>query len=211
MIKLPAGMNPSIASLAEPLAVCIHALKIAYRPLASILIFGAGPIGLLTMQVAKRMGAGTILVTDKQRQRLAYPERYGARICVPEDMESGFKEAFGAKGVDLIIDCVGIQSTREAALSLVNPGGDIVLVGLGQDHTTLNLNHLVRQEVSVRGAYTYTDEDFAQAVELLVSDEIRTEEWMGLKPLEEAPVQFENLCEQRTEFSKIVLLNETRN
>ncbi|BBI35032.1 zinc-dependent alcohol dehydrogenase [Cohnella abietis] len=205
--KLPSGMKPEIASLAEPLAVCIHALKLAYRPFDNLLIFGAGPIGLLTMQAAKQMGAGAILVTDKQPQRLVYPARYGAHIALPEQLDKEVSETFGHKGIDLIIDCVGIQGTRHSALSLINSGGTIVMVGLGQDETTLPLNHLVRQEVTLKGAYTYTDEDFNHAVQLLVEGCIQTEEWMGLKDLEEGPEQFKALCDQRSEYSKIVLMN----
>lgn len=66
--RVPADMNASLASLAEPLAVAIHAVKLGLEPLGDLLIYGAGPIGLLCLLAAKQMGAGKIIVLIYSRQ-----------------------------------------------------------------------------------------------------------------------------------------------
>jgi 2-desacetyl-2-hydroxyethyl bacteriochlorophyllide A dehydrogenase len=202
---MPQEMDMALASLAEPLAVCLHAVKLGLTPFSDVLIFGAGPIGLLTLQAAKCMGARRVLVVDRQPSRLAYAAQLGAAVSTPEQLDTIFAELFGEAGTDTIIDCVGVRQTREQALLRVNPGGKVILVGLGQDITELPLNHAVRQEISLIGSYTYSDQDFAQAVDLLVSGTITRDGWTELRALEQAPEAFAGLVDGTETAGKIIL------
>lgn len=205
MHRVPAGMDANVASLAEPLAVCIHAVKLAMRPYEDAVIFGAGPIGLLTLQAARLMGARRVLVVDRQQERLAFARQLGAETAVPEQVKTTFARLFAARGVDTIIDCVGVQATREQAIQLINPGGSVIIVGLGQDQTTLSMNHVVRQEISLIGSYTYANADFEQAVYLLASGGITSERWSTTCSLAEAPSAFAALTDGSAKFSKIII------
>ena len=69
MYAVPRGMDANLASLAEPLAVCIHALKLGLKPYKDVMIIGAGPIGLLTVQAARAAGAGRVLIIDRHPNR----------------------------------------------------------------------------------------------------------------------------------------------
>lgn len=205
MYRVPAGMDANLASLAEPLAVCIHAVKLGLGPYEDLMIYGAGPIGLLTLQAALTMGAHRVLVIDRQQDRLGFAKWLGAEVATPEQAEEAHASLFGARGVDTIIDCVGVQSTREQAIRKVNPGGTIVSVGLGQDQSLLSMNHVVRQEITIVGSYTYSDDDFEQAVILLSQGKITREHWSTTCSLTEAIDNFEALTDGSAKFSKIII------
>ncbi|MFD0716013.1 zinc-binding dehydrogenase [Paenibacillus sp. GCM10027626] len=205
MHPVPGTMEPKLASLAEPLAVCIHAVKLGLQPFGDAVIFGAGPIGLLTLQTALAMGARKVLVVDRQAERLAFAKGLGAETAAPEETEAQCRHLFGSCGVDTMIDCVGVKATREQALQLVNPGGTVVLVGLGQDQSLASFNHAVRQEISLIGSYTYSNEDFAQAVHLLVNRKITDRHWSAACSLHEAPAIFAALTDGTAKFSKYVI------
>ncbi|MFB9276246.1 zinc-dependent alcohol dehydrogenase [Cohnella cellulosilytica] len=202
---VPSEMDSNLASLAEPLAVCIHAVKLGLRPYEDLLVYGAGPIGLLTLQAAMTMGANRVLVVDRQPDRLIFAKRFGAEVATPERAEEARESLFGARGVDTIIDCVGVQATREQAVRSVNPGGTIVAVGLGQDQSLLSMNHVVRQEISIVGSYTYSDEDFEQAVRLLSQGKVTGEHWSTTCGLEEAIGVFAALADGSAKFSKYII------
>ncbi|TBL76594.1 zinc-dependent alcohol dehydrogenase [Paenibacillus thalictri] len=204
LLVVPKTLDSSLASLAEPLAVCIHALKLGLRPFGELLIFGAGAIGLLTLQAARNMGAQRILVVDRQEARLGHAAALGADTATPEQLEAKLSE-LAPGGIDTIIDCVGVTATRQQALQWISPGGIIVLVGLGHDESPLQLNRLIRQEVALFGSYSYTREDFTQAVRLLTGGKISMDRWTGTCRLTEAPDAFHVLAEGSSPFSKIIL------
>ncbi|MCQ6562002.1 zinc-dependent alcohol dehydrogenase [Paenibacillus mendelii] len=205
MYNVAGDMDSNLASLAEPLAVCIHAIKLGLQPFEGLMIYGAGPIGLLTLQVALNMGAPKVLVIDRQPERLAFAKRLGAEAAIPEEVHEKLASVFSGHGVDAIIDCVGVLATREQAIQLINPGGSVILVGLGQDQTALSMNHVVRQEVSLIGSYTYSNADFEQAVNLLVQGSISMSDWATTCGLAEAPSVFAALADGSAKFSKYVI------
>jgi 2-desacetyl-2-hydroxyethyl bacteriochlorophyllide A dehydrogenase len=204
---VPQGMDAALASLAEPLAVCIHALKLGLglEPDNGLLIFGAGPIGLLTLQAAQAMGVRRTLIVDRQPSRLAYAERLGSAAARPEELDAAFESGFGAEGVDTVVDCVGVRQTRETAIDRINAGGQVILVGLGQDETPLPMNRVVRQEISLIGSYTYSEADFAEAVGLLTSGAIVREGWTGACGLSEAAEAFASLAAGTCAYGKMII------
>lgn len=205
MYPVPDAMDANLASLAEPLAVCVHAVKLGLKPFKDAIIIGAGPIGLLTLQAAQAMGARRVLVIDRQLERLAFARQLGAETATPDIADEKSRQLFGEAGVEAIVDCVGVQATREQALQLVNPGGVIVLVGLGQDQSLVSLNHAVRQEISLIGSYTYTLEDFEQAVNMLVQGQVTRNGWSASCRLPEAIQIFGELADGSAKYSKYII------
>ena len=205
MIRVPADFDAAAASLAEPLAVCVHALRIGFRPLEDLVIFGAGPIGLLTLQAAQAMGAGRVLVVERQPARLQFARQLGAETASPAEAEEAARRLFGARGVDTIVDCVGVEATRAQSIALVNPGGVIGEVGLGADYSNLPMNHVVRQEISLIGSYTYSSAEFGQAVDLLLGGKVTRERWSAGCGLEEAGDVFERLVNGTADYGKYII------
>jgi 2-desacetyl-2-hydroxyethyl bacteriochlorophyllide A dehydrogenase len=205
LYAVPKETDSSLASLAEPLAVCIHALKLGFRPFEDVLIFGAGTIGLLTLQAARNMGAERVMVVDQQEARLSNAVALGAESIKPEQLGERFHDYFAAQGIDTIIDCVGVTATRQQALQCINPGGKIIMVGLGHEESPILMSRLVRQEVAMIGSYSYTRDDFKQAVQLLVSGKINMDNWAANRSLTEGSDAFQMLTERKSSFSKIIL------
>lgn len=204
LYPVPKEMNPSLASLAEPLAVSIHAVKLGLQPFEDVLIFGAGAIGLLTLQAAMKMGASRVLVVEKQEARMHHAMALGAEVVKPELLDSRVNDYF-PQGIDTIIDCVGVTATRKQALHMINSGGKIIMVGLGHEESPILMSQLVRQEVSIIGSYSYSQADFNQSVQLLAGGHIRMEQWAATRSLTEGPASFQSMVEGKSRFSKIIL------
>lgn len=203
--RVPDEMDADFASLAEPLAVAVHSVKLGLAPLEDVVIIGAGPIGLLTLQAAKLTGCRRAVVVERQPSRLQAAERLGAIAATPEEARAVVTGLAGSEGAETVIDCVGNGATRKLAMELAASGGTIVMVGLGQGETAMPMNDLVRREIRLLGSYTYTVRDFAQAVALLVEGQIGMSGWTQGLALEDGPDAFATLARGTAPVSKYIL------
>ena len=184
------------AALAEPLAVCIHAVEIARktvrRPFAEsrCVVLGGGAIGLLTAMVLADQGAKDLWIAEPNEKRRAVLEK--ACACKAYDPTSGGPEAGSA---DVVIDCVGAPVTRKASSSIVMPGGTIVHVGLQEAGEGLDTRYFTLQEVTFAGTYCYSRYDFAAALKLLTRGIITNRDWIEVRPLEEGAQSFMDIHE----------------
>src|SRR5256884_7134529 len=150
--KVPDEISDNAAALLEPLSVGIWANRKAGTQIgASVLIAGAGPIGLVTTKVARAVGATRITVTDVNRNRLSAASACGAtQVAVPgSDKFAGEFDAF--------IDCSGSPAAIDAGIRLVKPAGSVVLVGMGADELTLPLAIIQRRELVATGTFPYAN------------------------------------------------------
>ncbi|MCB2053014.1 MAG: L-idonate 5-dehydrogenase [Geminicoccaceae bacterium] len=168
-----AGENGTVvsageAACAEPLAVCLHALRqagdIAGR---RVLVTGAGPIGVLTAGAARHAGALEIVVTDLIEAPLAAARAFGATRTIRAGEQAEALEAYAAdKGCfDVAFECSGAAAALAEAIRLVRPGGTVVQVGLGGD-VKVPLSLLVSKETRLVGTFRF-QEEFALAARLI--------------------------------------------
>ncbi|MBP1155866.1 MULTISPECIES: alcohol dehydrogenase catalytic domain-containing protein [unclassified Paenibacillus] len=207
---LPDGINPFRAALAEPLACSLRAARRAMEkhPFANVVVFGAGTIGLLSFLVAQILGASKIIVVDTNEARLRTPEKLGAHGVfnpLAPDYISKIKDAMGPSGIDVIIDAAGFQSSRSAAMELVNPGGTVMNIGLGIDVTQVPINVCIRSEISILGSFSYDKQDFYDSIELLKSGKIQESEWSEVRSLWDGDQAFQDLINGRVHNAKIFL------
>lgn len=148
---VPDTLSDDAAALLEPLSVGIWATgKARVTAGSSLLVAGAGPIGLVTTQVARALGASEVVVTDVSRERLEFATRSGATAVVePGDRELG--------GFDAFIDCSGAPSAIVAGLRAVRPGGSVVLVGMGPDEISVPFGVLQQREIILTGTFRYAN------------------------------------------------------
>ncbi|SDE10319.1 2-desacetyl-2-hydroxyethyl bacteriochlorophyllide A dehydrogenase [Paenibacillus sp. UNCCL117] len=210
VVPVPEPLDAYRAALAEPLACSLRATRRAmarhFSP--NVLVFGAGGIGLLCAQVAKLLGAERVTIADTQEERLQIARRHGADEVVnpaATDVSSFLAERLGDKGVDVVLDAAGFQPTRASALSIVNPGGTVMNIGLGIDDTTIRVNHLIRSEIEVLGSFCYTAQDFHDAVGLLAAGRITEQGWTEVRPLSEGGEAFRDLVRGKVKQGKIFL------
>ncbi|XP_033124071.1 sorbitol dehydrogenase-like [Anneissia japonica] len=163
--KLPDHVSLEEAALLEPLSVGVHACKRAGITLGqTVLICGAGPIGLVSMLSAKAMGAAEVVMTDLDEKRLAKAREMGATYTVKVDSKDPkivAKNVEGALGgmPDVTIECSGAEPSVQMAFYGTKSGGVVVLVGLGPNEmATLPIVNAALREVDIRGVFRYCNE-----------------------------------------------------
>ena len=207
---LPAALDDATGTLVEPLACAWRAVKLA--GVASddrVLVLGAGPIGLLTLVAARQAGARFVAVSDVNPVRLALAREWGADQTInpqEQDLPDTMKELTEGLGCDSAIDAVGLPGTRQQAVEAVRMGGQVVFVGLHEDRTELAVNHIVRAEITVRGSFAYTRDDFTQALHALTDGVIPGDSrWLTIRPLEDTDRYFTQLIDDPQGLTKVVL------
>lgn len=203
-------LNSYSASLAEPLACCVRAVRraLAHHPFSNVLIYGAGAIGLLSGYVAQILGANKVIIADINKERLQTIEQAGIEYVIhstTENVEEKLATITGEKGVDVIIDAAGFLPTRKEAMHIINAGGVIMNIGLGINETPLPLNDQIRSEITILGSFSYTKQDFDDAIQLLVEGKVTHEGWSEVRPLEEGQQAFTDLVNGKVSNSKIFL------
>ncbi|MFD0915305.1 alcohol dehydrogenase catalytic domain-containing protein [Pseudahrensia aquimaris] len=184
------------AALAEPLAVCVHAVEIARKTLrrpvseSRCVVLGGGAIGVLTAMVLADQGAKDLWIAEPNALRREVLEKACA-VKAYDPAQGGPAE----KSADLVIDCVGAPVTRKAASGLVMPGGTIVHVGLQEAGEGLDTRYFTLQEITFAGTYCYTRYDFAAALQLLTRGLVGNREWIEVRPLEQGAQSFVDIHE----------------
>ncbi len=177
VIKLPQGISYDEAALIEPAAVAVHAVKKAQQRIGDrVVILGAGPIGILVMQVAKISGAKETIITDLLDYRLKKAQDLGAdRTINPrnENLVNLIKEDYSGGGVDLVYDCVGIEETVSQAIQIARKGTKILIVGVPEEKIGVNLAYVQDRELELLGSLMYVREDFTTAIELIHQGKVR--------------------------------------
>ena len=203
---IPVRDNISLSELAfaEPLAVCLHAIRRAGDLIGKrILITGAGPIGSLCVLAARRAGAAQIVVTDVVDQTLALAKKIGADATVntakaPESLQS---YELNKGYFDVVLEASGNNSAFNSALACVRPRGIVVQVGLGGEFT-LMMNTIVAKELDLRGTFRF-HEEFATAVNFICEKLVDVRPLLTeTVPLNEAVRGFE-LANDRTRAMKV--------
>ena len=148
-------MSDEAAALLEPVSVCIaSARKAAIGPGSQVLITGAGPIGLILVQVARAFGASEVVVSDPVPQRREMALSRGATRVVDPMAE---ELADLGLDVDAFLDAAGVTAAVTAGLANVGPGGRVVLIGMGDDTIPLPVGLVQSRELVVTGVFRYTD------------------------------------------------------
>jgi L-idonate 5-dehydrogenase len=162
------GVSLAEAAMAEPLAVCLHAVRRAGSVLGKkILVTGAGPIGTLAVIAARRAGAAEIVVTDIADGALGFAQKVGADQTLNTAANPQALDPYAAdKGAfDVMFEASGNEAALRGGLDVVRPGGVIVQLGLGGE-MKLPINTLVAKEIELRGTFRF-HEEFALAVTLI--------------------------------------------
>ncbi|BAQ68645.1 L-idonate 5-dehydrogenase [Rhodovulum sulfidophilum] len=187
------GISLGQAACSEPLAVCLHARRIAGDLTGkTVLVTGAGPIGALCAAVATEGGAAEVVVTDLQDVPLEVALQMGASRIVNIARDPAALEAYAAdKGrFDVVFECSAAAPAIAQAIATLRPRGIFVQVGVAGE-TPVPLNLIVGKEIQVRGTHRFHPE-FAEAVAAISSGRIDVRPMISASfPLEDAEAAFE--------------------
>lgn len=181
---VPDEMSDREALMIEPLATPVHAVRMAAEDLAgkSVVVLGAGTIGLLTLIAARAHGAKTVVVTDLLPAKRERAMRLGADAtfdAAAPDMVQAVRTQLG-ESADVVFDCVAIQATTTQAINLALKGGTVVVVGVAPGPVTVPLQDIQDKQVRIQGSAMYTRDDFAESIRIITD---------GLIPIEEIVTQ----------------------
>ena len=211
LYRVPEGLPPERAALAEPLACVLHGIELC-RPgeREDALVLGGGPIGLLFVATLAA-GGHRVTLADPNPPRLAVGRAMGAAQAVEiRDRTRGAREAREAAadelGFTLAVDATGSVSGWATVIDAVRPGGVVSLFGGCAPGTTLPLDtHRVHySELTLIGPYHHRPPNFASALDLLASERLAVAPLLSARrPLAETREALESMI--RRETLKVVI------
>lgn len=174
--------TPSAAACVESLAICLRAARLSPAMMGtSVLVTGAGPVGVTMTALARRNGAGRVIVTDVSPAPLKVAASMGA---TETHLAGSDLSRFAAeKGLfDIAFECSGSEPAIRAAIAFTRPGGTIIQIGQAGE-VTLSIGLLVAKELNFHGAYRFHSE-FAEAARMI------DEQTIDVTPMISATVPF---------------------
>jgi (R,R)-butanediol dehydrogenase/meso-butanediol dehydrogenase/diacetyl reductase len=177
--QLPAGLTSEQGALVEPIAVGLRAVRRSgIQAGQSALVLGGGPIGAVTVQCLRAIGAGQIMVAEVSAARKAKALEIGADVVIDpteEDVAERVRELTDGEGVEYSFDAAGIQETLRTALAATRRSGTVTIISIWEGPVEIDPNEIVLSELNVVGTIAYTPEDFADTIAMLKDGSIKTE------------------------------------
>lgn len=178
---LPEHVTLEEGALVEPTAVGVHIVNQAnVRPGDSVVVFGAGPVGLLCAAVAQAFGASSIVLVDIVQSKLEFARSFllGASVETfnPSQSVSAMENAKALRqtcasipstGADIAIDASGAAASTQTAVHVLRHGGTFVQGGMGRDDITFPIMAVCAKELTVKGSFRYKQGDYRLAVSLI--------------------------------------------
>lgn len=208
LLKLPKDMNWKRAAVIEPLAGSAYAImRGGIKPADTLLIAGAGPVGLTLLFGARAIGVETVYVTDISAARRAKAEELGATATLnplEEKIPQRIRELTGGQGVDVAVEAVGIEATLKDCLASTRYRGTVVVQGIFTERASVHMLAFVSKEMTMVGN---NSTDPALALEWAVSKGLELEKIVtGVIPLDEiTPRGFEALATDKENNIKILV------
>ena len=157
-------LDPSLSfeegAMLEPLSVGLYAARRGgVGPGSSVLISGAGPVGLMTIIASRVAGATTIVAADLMEHRLELARRMGAThtFAPGAELAGQVRELTDGLGPEVVIDCSGARAAVLAAVEIVRRGGTVVLTGMGAESFEFPVITVTEKELDVKGHFRYVN------------------------------------------------------
>jgi L-iditol 2-dehydrogenase len=207
MQEVPSDVTYEEAAMTEPLACVLHGLEEARVKLGdTIVIIGAGPIGLLHLLTVRKMGAKRVIMIDLVDERLEFARKLGADKTIngkTEDVAERVRQLTGGYGADVAIEAIGLPATWEQALRLTRKGGTVLEFGGCAPGTEIRVSTemLHYGELTLLGTFHTTPIHFRKALEMISSKTVDVRSLVTRRMrLEEIRHAFETLTTSKTEI-----------
>ncbi|HEU5486231.1 MAG TPA: zinc-binding dehydrogenase [Microlunatus sp.] len=199
--RIPPETPFPTAALTEPMSVAFNALveRTQIKPGDTVVVQGAGAIGMFALQISRLHGAGQVLVlgTPVDRHRLGVAMQIGADHALDitdapvadlvDDLTAGL-------GADLVVDATGTSAALRDSLDLVRPGGQIVKIGWGPEPLRFSLDPLVQKAVTLHGSFSHTWQTWERVLQLQARGQLDAAAVIGgTYPLPEWQTAFDDM------------------
>ncbi|WP_407341240.1 zinc-binding dehydrogenase [Pengzhenrongella phosphoraccumulans] len=174
---VPDGVSPRTATLAEPLAVAVHAVELSGMQIGDVVaVYGAGPIGVLTALVARHAGASAVVITEPSGWRREVAAGLGFTVVAPDStMAATLAPLTDGEGADTTFDSAAHPSVAAELAATTRVRGRIVVVGVYKQPTAIDLQSVCFKEQTVVGVRVYTSANMTRAIELIAGGELGLE------------------------------------
>lgn len=154
---IPDALSDMEAALVEPTAVALFAVRQSTLKVGQkVVIWGAGPIGLLTALCAKAAGASEVYVIDIFEERLALARQIGARTINSTQVDNVVDEINRlSQGIDICFECAGVQATLDNAVAMLKKGGELVIIAAITAPLNFNFFDVLIKELNIRSTLAY--------------------------------------------------------
>jgi (R,R)-butanediol dehydrogenase/meso-butanediol dehydrogenase/diacetyl reductase len=194
--KLPQNVSFREGAMVEPLAVGLHAVDMARMPRgATVLVIGAGPVGLATMLWAKFLGARHVIVSEKAEIRKQMAARFGATDAIdPSQPLAPQVQKIAGKDADIIFECVGVPGLLMNTMQEAPRGGRIVVAGVCQQPDTIMPLVGIMKELEIQFVLGYRHADFDYVIAMIAQNRVDVSHMVtDIVTLDALPEAFEAL------------------
>ena len=208
--KLPDHVSLEEGAMIEPLSTGIYASRVAPVTMGdTVVITGAGPIGLMNLLTAKAAGAANVIISDRVAARLEVAKQIGATKVVlgdPAELRAAAEELTDGRGADVCIEAAGHPDALNACIKAARAGATVVIIGLPPgDTATVNISDMVVREIKLRPIFRYNN-TFPTGVNLLASGKVDVKPLISKRfSLKEVPEAFEYVVAHRDTCVKAVV------
>lgn len=182
IFHLPDDLSFEKGALVEPLATSLHGVRQSgFKSGDRVVISGAGPIGLFTLQLLQQGGAGQIIVLEISAERSKIAHDLGAdAVLNPGEEGPGIEEKIAdltdGLGTDILYECAGVPVALQNSINYVKKGGgQVMVVGITEKDVPINSLTFVLKEIEMKGCIGYTSAEFQMAIDLLAKNKINTD------------------------------------
>lgn len=209
LIPWPDDLPAETACLAEPLANGVHVAGLIsrLRP-KTVLVIGAGSIGLMCLGAIRALLDAEVFVTDLNEARLEFAKTGGAKDVIPGrhcDPVQAVLDVNG-EGVDVVIDAVGAAETKRQSILAARPGGAAVWIGLHDNPMSLESYEVTLAEKQILGSYSASMDDMRAALDLLARRAVDPLPWAKKFPIEHGVEAFHRMLLAQENDVKAVIM-----
>ena len=209
LIPAPAGVSDAQATVAEPLSIILHVMELAGIRLGdTVAVLGSGPIGMLSVAVARLAGASKIFVADKVAHRVALGLRMGADVGIHSQTQSvcdTILDATGGRGVDFVMDAAGMTETINWGMKIARRGGQFMLIGIPTEpDLNIDLHTAMHREIRIQ-TIRRSRHSGPTAMALIQAGRISDAMITHRYPLERTPEAFDTLVDYADGVGKIII------
>ncbi len=207
--RLPDQLPFEHAAMIEAVSVAVHAVGLTPVRLGdAAVVFGAGMIGLIVLQVLKLAGCARVIAVDPDGARLALAARLGAtELLNPNevDVPAAVRDLTAGRGADIALEVVGASQPFQAAVASVRKGGAVTLVGNITPTVELPLQSVVTRQIRLTGSCASSGE-YPVCIDLVARGAINVEPLISAAaPLSDGPGWFERLYAKEPGLMKVIL------
>lgn len=207
--RIPGHMSFVHAALLEPVSIAMHAVNRSPDLSGNtVVVLGAGTIGLFVLQAARLKGAAHVIVADINEFRLNVARKLRANVAVnpvKSDLSETILGETRNKGADVTFEAVGYAKTFRDAVSVTKTGGHVIAIGNLEKMAEFDLQDFIARELTFRGSYASSGE-FRDCIELVASGKINVHPLISdVMPLRDGQRAFDRLLKAEENLLKIIL------